>query len=61
MHLIDDINLIFSGLRWYTDLINEVTDIIYRVVGCSIKFVYTERITVLKGFAAVAFATGLSP
>ncbi|MNI42428.1 hypothetical protein D3C81_1847540 [compost metagenome] len=58
MHLIYDIDFIFSSLRWYTYLINQVTDIVYGIIGCRIQFMNTERISILERLTAITCATG---
>ena len=40
MHLVYDINAVFTYLGWNANLVGEVTDVIDGVVGSGIQFVY---------------------
>ena len=37
VNLVDDVDLVFPNLRWDTDLVYQVSDIVYRVVGGCIQ------------------------
>jgi len=57
VHLIDDEYFIFTDSRRNTHLIDQRTDIVYRVVGCCIQFmnvIGTLFVESLTGFALVA-------
>jgi hypothetical protein len=42
VHLVNDVYFILSGLRWDAYLIDQVADVIYRVVGRGIEFKHIE-------------------
>ena len=54
MNLINDIDLVFSGLRRYAHLFDQAANIIHRIVGRRIQFVNVERVAVLEALAGVA-------
>ncbi len=60
VHLINDIYLVFSCLWCKTDLFNQVTDIINRIVACGIQFMDIERGAIVEGLTRVAGVAGLA-
>jgi hypothetical protein len=58
VHFINDVDFVFSFLRGVAHLLYEVTDVVYRVIGSRIEFVYVEGSVVLKGNAGIAGAAG---
>ena len=55
MHLVDDIDGVFTYLRRDTNLVDEVSDVIYRVIRSRIEFVDIKRPLFIEGLARLAF------
>src|SRR5690606_625564 len=60
VHLINDVDFIFSGLWWDAYLLDKATDVIHRIVGGCVQLVNAERIPVLERSAAFTGPTGLN-
>src|SRR5690606_19520612 len=58
VHLVNDIDFVFTSLRRDSYLFNQATDIVHRVIRCRIQLVNTEGISLLKRFTALTSATG---
>ena len=58
MDFIDDIHLVFSDLRRDPHLVDQVPDIIHRVVGGGIKLMDVERSGPVERQAGFAFVAG---
>ena len=58
MHLINDINTVTSNLWWNPYLVDQVTDIINRVIGCGIQFVDIVTSVVIKCHTRFTLVTG---
>lgn len=58
MHLIDDIDLVFSDLWWNTHLIDQGPNVVDGVVGCSIQLVNIVGALFVKSYARLASVTG---
>jgi hypothetical protein len=59
VHLIDNINLVFSRLRRKAYLLYQATDIFHRVVAGGIQFMYVQRSAIVEGGAGAAGIAGL--
>src|SRR5690606_11222852 len=53
VHLVNDIDFVFTSLRRDSYLFNQATDIVHRVIRCRIQLVNTEGISLLKRFTAL--------
>ena len=60
VHLIDDVYFVFSSLWCKTDLFYQVTDIINRIVACSIEFMDIKRGAIVEGLTGIACIAGLA-
>jgi len=60
MHLIDNIDLVFSGLRGKPYLLHQRPDIVHGIVAGSIQLVDIQRDPVVKGYTGMALVTGLA-
>ena len=60
MYLIEDDDLVLAQLGWYAYLVDDGTDVFYRVVGCSIEFLDVDGALLIETAAAVAFFAGLT-
>jgi hypothetical protein len=60
VHLVDDINLVFAQLRREAHLVNQIADIVNRIVRGRIELVYIERLAGVERVAALAPVTGFS-
>src|SRR6476619_5809988 len=57
VNLIDDVDLVLSGLRRVTNLFYEVPDVFHGVVGSSIELVHIKRSVVVETYARFALVT----
>ena len=57
VHLIDDEDLVLARLWWDENLFAKLSDIIYRVVACSIQLVDVHTSLLVESLAALALAT----
>ena len=59
MHLVDDIHLVFSNLGRDPHLVDQVADIIHRIVGCGIELMDIKRCGAVERQARFALIAGL--
>ena len=60
VHLIDDEDLVSPYLWRYLHLLDELPDVLDRVVAGCVQFVYVHGALLVEGAAALAFAAGIS-
>ena len=60
MHLVNDKHLVFAHLWWYSYLVYELTNVIYRVVRCGIKLVDIKRALFVKSLARLTLIACLT-
>jgi hypothetical protein len=60
VHLINDIDLVFTGLWRKPDLFYKFPDIVYRVVTRRVKFMHIEGVPVVERQAGAAFVARLT-
>jgi hypothetical protein len=60
VHLIDDIHLVFAGLRRETHLLHKRADIVNGVITRGIQLVDIKRSAVIKGNTGSAFVAGFT-
>jgi hypothetical protein len=60
VHLIYNVYFVLAGLWCISHLLYQVPDVVYRVVGSSIQFMYIERSMFIEAGTGVAGIAGLA-